>query len=146
MASVRGSRKWRHLPHALGVLIAVAVTALVIWLDVETGVWQEMVVLSGVAAGLVTFLLTALFLDKVLARSAHRRWLPVTRLALTDLLHTLAAEDSELSRGNISPRKLAMPGSDPDGNGDDELPGRAAVGTLLQQVLEERESLTRALG
>lgn len=110
-------------------LIAVAVVA-VLWLDFKTGLWQEIVILSGIVAGLFTFLMTALFIENWIARSDHKRWQPVTRLALIDLLHALADEEkSEISRGHIVPRSL-----DPDDHTE-----------LLHQLLEERRQVTEVL-
>lgn len=104
--------------------------AVVLWLDIKTGLWQEIVILSGIVAGLINFLLTSLFIDTWIARSNHRRWQPVTRLALIDLLHTFADRDkSEISRNRIVPRSL-----DP---GD--------LNALLDQVVEERSQITESL-
>jgi hypothetical protein len=72
---------------AAAVAGALALIVLILWIDVTTAVWQEVVILSGLAAGLVTFLLTVLVLDRVIARSTARRWDPVNRLALTEFLH-----------------------------------------------------------
>ena len=84
---------------------AVTVIAVILWLDVMTGLWNELVILSGLAAGLVTFLLTVLVLDKLIARSTARRWSPVNRLALTEFLYSIADDErSEISRGEIVPR------------------------------------------
>lgn len=91
---------------ALGVG-AVAVVVAIIWIDVVTGFWQDLVILAGLAAGLISFLLTVFVLDKVLARSAEKRWAPVNRLAFADFLHAMADEDaSEISRGEIVVRTL----------------------------------------
>lgn len=118
-----------------GAAIA-ALIVLIVWVDVATGVWQDTVILSGIAAGLLTFALTALFLERWMARSAHRRWLPVTRLALSDLLHALADEEaSEISRGRIVPRTLEVPRP---------LEPATAQG-LLTAVVAERDELTRVL-
>lgn len=119
------------------VLAGVFVIAIiVIWLDVATGLWSELVVLSGVAAGLLTFGLSSLTIDRILAKSEHERWLPVTRLALTDILHALADEEaSEFSRGKIVPRTL-----------DTELPTDFEhLQAELDEIHEERELVTTAL-
>ncbi|MFM9379135.1 hypothetical protein ACJMNC_16410, partial [Gordonia sp. VNK21] len=63
---------------------ALALVLVIVWLDISTNVWSEVVILSGLAAGLVTFILTVMVLDKVVSRSTERRWAPVTRLALSE--------------------------------------------------------------
>src|SRR5690606_11870045 len=91
----------------LSVIAALALVAVILWIDIATGLWKDYVILSGLAAGVVTFILTALIVDRVIARSTHRRWAPVTRLALTDMLHALADDDaSEVARGRIVPRLI----------------------------------------
>lgn len=123
--------------YRLAMLLAVlALVVAIVWIDIATGVWQEAVILSGIAAGLLTFLLTALVIERVISQSDHRRWYPVTRLALTDLLHALADEESsEISRGRIEPRLLSAPTTlDP-----------SAAETLLTSIRTERERLTDAL-
>ncbi|WP_025134316.1 hypothetical protein [Leucobacter sp. PH1c] len=132
----------RRALHLAGILAGVAVIVVVIWLDVATGIWQELVILSGLAAGLVTFLLTVLVVDKVVARSTARRWAPVTRLALTEFLHDLAdEEESEIARGSVVARSI--PELDP------ALPAAAwpeELRALREQVVAERQLLSRALG
>lgn len=76
----------------LGVVATITV-GVIIWIDIATDIWQKYVVIAGLAAGLVTFVLTALVIDRVIARSTHERWAPVTRLALGDLRRRLAAGD-----------------------------------------------------
>lgn len=127
------SVRTRRLLRIVLTVVAVAAIVAIVWIDVATGLWQETVVLSGVAAGLLTFVLTALVLDRWIAEGEHRRWLPVTRLALIDILHSLADEDrSELSRGKVVPRRLSI-----------EAPAdRAAVDRFLGEVDAERRSLT----
>lgn len=113
----------------------------IIWIDVTSGFWQEMVILSGVAAGLVTFLFTALFLDDAVARREHRKWFPVTRLALTDLLHTIADEDrSDLSRGQIVARTLPTELLNPTPDASS-----ARLDELLEAVVLERNEITEVL-
>ena len=116
---------------------AIAVITVIVWLDIATGTWNELVVLSGLAAGLVSFLLTVLVLDKVTARSAARKWAPVSRLALTEMLHALADDDqSEISQGLVVGRTL------------DPLEPTATLAQfddLRRSVLSERDSLTDVL-
>lgn len=128
---------------AKDVIIWVAATiviTVIIWIDVATGLWSDLVILSGLAAGLVTFLLTALILNKILARSTARRWAPVNRLALTEFLYSIADDErSEISLGRIVPR--ALPQIDPD------TPTLAAdLQALRDQVVLERGLLSDALG
>lgn len=124
-----------------GILVGIAVIVVVIWLDVATGIWQELVVLSGLAAGLVTSLFTVLVVDKVVARSTARRWAPVTRLALTEFLHDLADDDeSEIARGHVVPRSIR--GLDPD---LDITGWGTELSALRDQVVTERKLLSRAL-
>lgn len=119
---------------------AVTVIAVILWLDVMTGLWNELVILSGLAAGLVTFLLTVLVLDKLIARSTARRWSPVNRLALTEFLYSIADDErSEISRGEIVPRTL--PHIDAD-----TIDLKADLHALREQVVRERALLSEALG
>ncbi len=137
MSRAGRSNKRRHvLTIAAGIAVAATMT-LVIWLDISTGIWEDVAILSGIVAGLLTFLLTALFLDRILTRAEHERWLPVTHLALTDLLHGLAQDESATHRGCFSPRRLAMP----SGQGA----SRAPLERLLVQVRTERAELSVVL-
>lgn len=103
----RMNTQWVQVRRTALIVGALVVVAAIIWLDIVSGIWQEVVILSGLAAGLVTFVLTVLVLDRVLARSTARRWAPVNRLALSEFLHALADDDvSEISRGQIVPRAL----------------------------------------
>lgn len=127
------------------VLLGVAATVacvIIVWLDVVSGIWQEVVILSGIAAGLVTFVLTVMVLDKVLARSTARRWAPVNRLAVTEFLHALADDEhSEITRGLVVPRTLNEPAVGPGDPGYD-----AALDELRRRVHDERSGLTGLLG
>lgn len=120
---------------------ALLLLLVVVWLDVATHVWKDLTVLAGVISGLVTFALTVLVIERVLAQSAHRRWAPVTRVALGDLLKTLAEESSELVHGEVKPRRL--PPLPAEGAADAEL--SAAVVRIGREVARERELLARAL-
>lgn len=89
--------------------IGTAVILFVLWLDIRTSFWQELVIVGGIVAGFVTFIFTVLVIDRVLARANAKRWAPVTRLAYTELLHGLADEEhSEMSRGHIIARHLTF--------------------------------------
>lgn len=134
--TIRDRRRRHRILRLLGGVALAAALIGIIWIDLATGLWQEAVVLSGVAAGLITFALTAFVVDRVVARSQHHRWLPVTRLAITDILRALAdADRSELSRDRIIPRSLDAP---------TRLVG-AEADTFLLAVAEEREAITVAL-
>ncbi|MGO1851918.1 MAG: hypothetical protein ACTH0V_00735 [Microbacteriaceae bacterium] len=121
-----------------GSLVLIGV---ILWLDVRTTIWQEMVVVSGLAAGLVSFLLTTVFVHRIARWQLEARWAPVTHLALTELLHALADDErSDLSRGRILPRTLPAP----DGAGAE---ARAQeLDALRHEVLEHRQRLAAALG
>ncbi len=121
-----------------GVLAGVSLVLMVvvIWLDIVGSFWQETVILSGIAAGLLTFVLTATFVERWMAQREHIKWIPVTRLALSDMLHSLADEDrSMVRRGDVTVRTLSVPLEHTLEDYD----------SLLHQVVEERNSLTDAL-
>ena len=128
-------RVWRFV----AVFGATVLMVVILWIDIATGLWQEWVVLGGVAAGLVTFVLTVLFLDRVVERTTALRWEPVTRLALTEFLHSLADEEhSEISRGHIHPRLLPDP--------PDEGATPQWLHELRELVVDERSRLANVLG
>lgn len=113
------------------------VIVVILWMDIATGFWQNLPILSGLAAGLVTFLLTVLVLDRVLARANARRWAPVSRLALTDFLYSIIdVARSELSRNEFQPLQL-LPLSD--------APTLADTERILKRVVTERMNLSNAL-
>ena len=121
-----------------GVLVGVSLVlmAVVIWLDVVGSFWQETVILSGIAAGLLTFVLTATFVERWMAQREHIKWIPVTRLALSNILPSLADEDrSTIRRGDVTVRTLDVPARHTMEDYD----------ALLHQVVKERDSLTDAL-
>lgn len=121
------------------LVLATALIVVVLWLDIRTTFWQELVIVGGIVAGFVTFLFTVLVIDKVLARSNARRWAPVTRLALTELLHGIADEhESEISRGHIVAHHLRIDAEAADLD--------AALHALRVEVLHERRKLSAALG
>lgn len=96
----------------LGAVAAFTAFAIV-WLDISTNVWQEYSVISSLAAALVTFILTALLVDRLIARSAHQRWAPVTRIALGELRRKLAAESDTSQPGLRRARRLPDASTDP---------------------------------
>lgn len=123
-------------------LLALAVLAVLIWFDVNTTIWQERVILAGVAGSLATFLLTYIVMNILLHRMRERRWAPVTGLALTDLLHALADEaQSEVSRGRVVPHSMRIP----DLLEVAEHFDPQQWDQLLKLVLTERDLLTRRL-
>lgn len=115
---------------------AVVAAAAILWLDIVTGLWQEYVVIAGLAAGLVTFLLTALVIDRVIARSTHESWAPVTRIALGDLRRRLADADTPRREQRERPAARRLP--DPSGSPD-------ALDRLIDAATAEQEVLTDAL-
>lgn len=127
--------------HVVTVIGALALIVIILWIDISTGFWQEIVILSGLAAGLVTFLLTTVFIGRFHQRSVEKRWAPVTHMALTSLLHQLADEKhSDLSRGDIVPRALTVPTS------TDAHAIHQDLEKLRNSVLKEQNHLTTVLG
>lgn len=119
-----------------GILIAV-----IIWIDVATGIWQEMVILAGLAAGLISFLLSALVFNRIVAHEAERTWAPVNRLAVTEFLHAIADdEQSEIAHGIVVPRSLP---DFPEGYDERALPDK--LRHLREDVAQERRDLSDAL-
>ena len=116
---------------------AIVLIAAILWVDIATGLWQDYVILSGLAAGLVTFLLTVIVLNRALARDAARRWAPVNRLAVTEFLYAVADDDrSEFAHGIVIPRALP-----------EELPEPASANSpgpeLAEALRELREAAAR---
>lgn len=127
----QSTRARRRIAQIIGFLAVVVVFVVAIWIDLATGLWREAVILSGIAAGLLTFLLTALFFERWMTGAEHRRWYPVTHLALSDLLHALGDEErSEFSRGLVVPRSIGDHGD------------HAA---MLDAIHSERRAITHAL-
>lgn len=126
----------RRALNIIASALVVVFMVLVVWLDLRSSFWQEAVILSGIAAGILTFFLTALFLERWMANREHEKWLPVTRLALTDLLHTIADDDaSDVKRDHVVPRELEMP----------TVLDKATLTKLLHQVIVEREEISTTL-
>lgn len=133
--------RWFVVMRQIAVILVILAVVAIVWIDIATGLWQDYVILSGLAAGLVTFVLTALIIDRAVARSAHRRWAPLTRLALTDILHALADERaSEVALGKIVARLIAPLAVD-------AAPAQMqqACAHLRHEVVAERRQLTRLL-
>ena len=119
-----------------GVIAILALIIVVIVVDIHTTLWQELVILSGLVAGVITFLLTTFFIDRILQRSQRARQAPLRRLALVELLHALADDDhSQLMRGILRVRQLP----EPTANSSKELAARTEE--ILSQAavgLEEK--------
>lgn len=135
------STTWRcivfgSLRRAVALTSAAIVIGIVIWVDVMTPLWQNLVIIAGLVAGAVTFLLTTLFIDRFLQRAARRRWAPVTRLALTEMLHQL----SDARGDGLSPRRLPTPDAT---SGPQAL--LAGTEELRGAVISERRRLSTAL-
>lgn len=132
--------RWRtkDIAQAVGALVLVGV---ILWIDFTTGVWNELVIIAGLAAGLVSFLLTVTVLNRIMVRSNERRWAPVHRLALSEFIHAIADEDrSEISRGKIVARTLPVIVADADPK---DL--AFSLQELRRQVIREREQLSDVL-
>lgn len=131
-----------NVKHVATVVGAVVVIVIILWVDIATAMWQEVVILSGLAAGLVTFLLTVTVLNRVLARSTAKRWAPVNRFAYSEFLHALADDTlSELSRGKVVARSLALTG----GNATGRDSAVSELAHLRDQVVAERSRLADVL-
>lgn len=139
MNQSRSARRRSRTLKAFAVSSVVLVTVVVIWIDIRTSVWAEVVILSGITAGLVTFLFTALFVDRIITRAEQQRWLPVTHLAVSDLVHGLAHEDSEITRGDIRPRYLLLTEQPAEEISDEKLQ------RLLDSITVERDELAALL-
>lgn len=126
--------------------IAVAVggtlmIVVIVWIDIATGIWQNLVILSGLAAGFVSFFLTSLILKSVVTRATAKHWAPVNRIAITEFLHAIADEDrSEVAHGLIVPRTLPEVNSDLQGSAL-----LAEIHELREIVAAERRELSDAL-
>lgn len=141
MAAGNTARISRSAGQVVTALGALALIAIIIWIDISTTIWQEMVILAGLAAGLVSFLLTSVFINRFHQRQLEARWEPVTHMALTSVLHHLADEKhSDLSRGEITPRAFTVPAA------ADPLTLHRELEKLRQQVLKEQNHLSTVLG
>lgn len=133
--------KRNHTFRLIAIAVVLALTAAVVWIDVSTDFWQEFVVISGVAAGFISFLLTVLVIDRILTKAQERRWAPVARLALTDFMHVLAEDRlSDISRGLIIARSLSRPSA--TGN---ESQLFEELHELRTEVVDARRSLSTVL-
>lgn len=138
MQSKQVRQRTRRLAGFAGAAVVIGV---ILWIDITTGLWQDLVILGGLAAGLVTFLLTVLVLDRMLQRSAEQRWAPVNRLALSEFLHAIADDEhSEISRGTIVPRIISPIAPEHSG---EVL--RTELDRVRKQLVKERTILTHSL-
>ena len=137
-----GAGRFKRTALQLGAVVgAVVLVGFILWLDFRTTLWQEMVILSGLAAGLVSFLLTTVVIDRVIRHQTETRWAPVTQLALTEMLHQLAdGERSELTRGHVVPRELSL--------AETADPEKLIVELerLRHQIFDERSQVAATLG
>lgn len=111
---------------------SLTVIGIILWIDLTTSIWQDYAVISGLAGGLVTFLLTALVVDRVVARSTHERWAPVTRIALGDLRRMLTADIPEVTTGM---RRLPTPET-----------AQSSLADLREAASDERDRVAAVLG
>lgn len=127
----------RHRVRQNAAIVAgLILVVVIVWIDITTAIWQEVVILSGLASGLVSFILTVVVLDRVVANGTARRWAPINRLALTEFLHAIVDDDaSEIAHGQFVARSLSLP--------TDLQPHSLAL--LREQVVEERRALSDAL-
>ncbi|MFA5608162.1 MAG: hypothetical protein WDA07_13420 [Leucobacter sp.] len=130
-----------RLNRGLAIAGAAVLVIGILWIDISTGIWQDLVIAAGLAAGLVTFLLSALVLNRIIARQAEKRWAPVNRLAVTEFLHAIADDEkSEVAHGVIVARSL------PDIAGvEDRDAFSASLHALREAVARERSELSGAL-
>lgn len=112
---------------------ALVIIGLILWVDLATDIWSKYVIISSLAGGLVTFVLTTLILERVIARADHERWEPVTRLALGDLRRRLAGDATvgEVHR---------LPDPEPF-----DIPDDTATDAVLKAAHRERETLIESL-
>lgn len=129
-------KKQLRILQNVAIAVSIVLMIVVVIMDLTTTFWAETVILSGIAAGLLTFVLTATFVERWMAQREQQKWAPVTALALTDILHSLADdEESDLRRGYVQVRTLSAP----------KEQTRQAYDDLLHAVVTERDLLTHRL-
>lgn len=137
----------KRIQQTAAVVGGLIVVVVIVWLDIATGIWQELVILSGLAAGLVTFILTVVVMGHVFEKRTARRWAPINRLAITEFLHAIVDDDrSEIAHGKFVPRSLTLPTAllGPGGSAlSSEMNSELAL--LREQVVAERTALSDAL-
>lgn len=128
--------KRQRLIHIVILAGVVVLSAIILYVDIATGWWGETVILSGMAAGLVTYLVTSLVVDRLIHSEESERWSPVTRLAIGDILHTLIDDEaSGAMSGTVVPRSLDAPQHFTKEN----------IKLLSQAVVTERDDLAASL-
>lgn len=143
MTNKRAAKSIGHV--LLGVLACIFVLV-ILWLDITTGIWQDVVILSGLAAGLISFVFTALVLNRIMVQNAAHRWSSVNRLAFSEFLHALADEEkSEIARGEIVARSLKFSSGTIQASSGGGSPHVEILHDLREQILVERDLLTHAL-
>lgn len=136
MTATATQQKLQSFIHGVTVLGGLILVGVIVWIDVATGLWQDLVILSGLAAGLVMFILTTVVLNRITERSTAKRWAPMNRLAITEFLHAIVDDRaSEIARGHFVARSLKLP----------EHFTAESLKTLRHQVVQERRSLSDAL-
>lgn len=129
-------RRRQRIFHSILGIIAIILAIAIIWVDLRTGFWGDTVILSALAAGLLLYFATVFIGNKVTHKSETDNWLPLTRLALTDILHNLTAYDlSESVDGTMVPRSLSLPISLDD----------TSIDKLSEEVVKERNEVTTAI-
>ncbi|MHA3682692.1 hypothetical protein ACXR2W_00305 [Leucobacter sp. HY1908] len=136
MTTPAAQRRLQNIRHGATVAGGLILIGVIVWVDVATGLWQDVVILSGLAAGLVMFILTTVVLNRLTERGVAKRWAPMNRLAITEFLHAIVDDDaSEVARGHFVARTLKLPAQ----LGPESLKG------LRHQVVNERRALSDAL-
>lgn len=138
------SKRLRRL--LLGIAVVVAIAVLV--LDIATGVWAQVPVLSGLASSFVMLLVTVVVVDKVIAHHQYRRWEPVTRIALADILHAITHDGASAPEPRLIGPRLAEAGAAGGGSATGADPadsGDIHLTRALRLARKERRVLGRAL-
>lgn len=129
-------RKRQRIFHTVLGAIALVLAIAIIWIDIHTGFWGDTVIVSGLAAGLLMYLATVFIGDRITHKSEVETWLPLTRLALANILHTLTDDDlSEGIDGTMVPRSITFP---------DKLDD-ASVDELARAAIQERDEIATAV-
>ena len=127
--------KRQHRIHIVIGILAILLCIVVLYIDITTNWWGETVILSGMAAGLVTYLVTSLVVDRMVHRDEAEQWNPVTKLAVRNMLHNLTVDPTEDPLGERDPRGLTAPAIFTD----------ESVTRLRQEVVIEGEDIAGSL-
>lgn len=129
-------RKRQRVYHVILAVLVIVISAVIIWIDLRTGFWGDTVILSGLAAGLLLYFATVFIGDRIAHRSEVDDWLPLTRLALADILHNLTIDElSEGVDGVMVPRSIKLPTKLDD----------ASIDLLSESVIQERVEVTSTI-